>query len=184
MTLAVLPLQRETIPSSAMVRRKQSVIPEYLRSRRPAFNISSWFWMRSLIRSMGAAAVLETAAEIPPTADTLVHCSGSRTDLKRSGMHWSCLGIGHVLMKSTTKPCDEAMLARFAQRKPHQHQQSHRQLSRRVVNPSQASSIDLTMVGSRQNLGLRRLTGTPMKDFSFWLTSPTDILADMKQKTS
>jgi hypothetical protein len=27
----------------------------------------TWFWMRSLTRSMGAAAVLETAAEIPPT---------------------------------------------------------------------------------------------------------------------
>lgn len=27
----------------------------------------TWFWMRSLTRSMGAAAVLETAAETPPT---------------------------------------------------------------------------------------------------------------------
>ena len=29
----------------------------------------TWFWMRSLTRSMGAAAVLETAAETPPTVD-------------------------------------------------------------------------------------------------------------------
>ena len=27
----------------------------------------TWFWMRSLTRSMGAAAVFETAAETPPT---------------------------------------------------------------------------------------------------------------------
>jgi hypothetical protein len=27
----------------------------------------TWFWIRSLTRSMGAAAVLETAAETPPT---------------------------------------------------------------------------------------------------------------------
>lgn len=27
----------------------------------------TWFWTRSLIRSMGAAAVFETAAETPPT---------------------------------------------------------------------------------------------------------------------
>jgi hypothetical protein len=29
----------------------------------------TWFWMRSLTRSMGAAAVFETAAETPPTKD-------------------------------------------------------------------------------------------------------------------
>lgn len=29
----------------------------------------TWFWMRSLIRSMGAAAVFETAAETPPTSN-------------------------------------------------------------------------------------------------------------------
>lgn len=29
----------------------------------------TWFWMRSLTRSMGAAAVLETAAATPPTVD-------------------------------------------------------------------------------------------------------------------
>jgi len=28
----------------------------------------TWFWMLSLTRSMGAAAVFETAAETPPTA--------------------------------------------------------------------------------------------------------------------
>ena len=28
----------------------------------------TWFWMRSLTRSMGAAAVFETAAATPPTA--------------------------------------------------------------------------------------------------------------------
>lgn len=131
MTLAVLPRHSEATPSSAMVRLKHSVIPSYLRSRRPVFNISScrkirlvnatiltrsycliardssiantnvitdahvvdnlrrvaypdrdtrqdmeiiwrqeehtWFWIKSLTRSMGAAAVLETAAETPPT---------------------------------------------------------------------------------------------------------------------
>jgi hypothetical protein len=32
----------------------------------------TWFWMRSLTRSMGAAAVFETAAETPPTDKGLV----------------------------------------------------------------------------------------------------------------
>lgn len=40
----------------------QSLEPEITRST----YISSWFWTKSLIRSMGAAAVLETAAETPP----------------------------------------------------------------------------------------------------------------------
>lgn len=30
-------------------------------------HIRTWFWTRSLTRSMGAAAVFETAAETPPT---------------------------------------------------------------------------------------------------------------------
>jgi len=38
----------------------------------------TWFWMRSLTRSMGAAAVFETAAETPPTDKLLV----SVTDAK------------------------------------------------------------------------------------------------------
>lgn len=32
----------------------------------------TWFWMRSLTRSMGAAAVFETAAETPPTIDKVL----------------------------------------------------------------------------------------------------------------
>ena len=35
----------------------------------------TWFWMRSLTRSMGAAAVFETAAETPPTDKGLVAAS-------------------------------------------------------------------------------------------------------------
>lgn len=30
----------------------------------------TWFWIKSFTRSMGAAAVLETAAETPPTDDS------------------------------------------------------------------------------------------------------------------
>jgi len=30
-------------------------------------NLHTWFWIKSLTRSIGAAAVLETAAETPPT---------------------------------------------------------------------------------------------------------------------
>lgn len=41
MTLAVFPLHREATPSCAVVLRKHSAIPSYLRSRRPDFNISS-----------------------------------------------------------------------------------------------------------------------------------------------
>jgi hypothetical protein len=36
----------------------------------------TWFWMRSLTRSMGAAAVFETAAETPPTDKLLVSVIG------------------------------------------------------------------------------------------------------------
>jgi len=35
----------------------------------------TWFWTRSLTRSIGAAAVFETAAETPPTRNRLsIHC--------------------------------------------------------------------------------------------------------------
>jgi len=34
----------------------------------------TWFWIRSLTRSMGAAAVFETAAETPPTVSHRQHC--------------------------------------------------------------------------------------------------------------
>lgn len=35
----------------------------------------TWFWIRSLTRSMGAAAVFETAAETPPTAVEVSVCN-------------------------------------------------------------------------------------------------------------
>jgi hypothetical protein len=35
----------------------------------PVRELLTWFWMRSLTRSIGAAAVFETAAETPPTVD-------------------------------------------------------------------------------------------------------------------
>ena len=41
MTLAVLPRHKETKPSAATVRRKQSAIPPNGRSRRPDLSISS-----------------------------------------------------------------------------------------------------------------------------------------------
>lgn len=41
MTLAVLPLQKAVKPSERNVRPKQSMMPLYLRSRRPALIISS-----------------------------------------------------------------------------------------------------------------------------------------------
>jgi hypothetical protein len=39
----------------------------------------TWFWMRSLTRSMGAAAVFETAAETPPTDKGLVAASAKKS---------------------------------------------------------------------------------------------------------
>jgi hypothetical protein len=41
MTLAVLPRHSARTPSSLVVRRKQSTMPSYLRSRRPDLSISS-----------------------------------------------------------------------------------------------------------------------------------------------
>lgn len=38
----------------------------------------TWFWTRSLIRSMGAAAVFETAAETPPTIDSQHQSIGAK----------------------------------------------------------------------------------------------------------
>merc|ERR1719347_1839422 len=65
MTLAMLPLQNEPMPSDFMVLMVQSTTPEYGLSRIPCLSISDWFWTKSLTRSMGAAAVLETAAATP-----------------------------------------------------------------------------------------------------------------------
>ncbi|KAF5799478.1 hypothetical protein HanXRQr2_Chr07g0304961 [Helianthus annuus] len=66
MTLAVFPLHKDITPSSLIVLLKQSPMPLYGSERRPALIISSWFWIKSLTRSIGAAAVLETAADTPP----------------------------------------------------------------------------------------------------------------------
>merc|ERR1711964_828584 len=73
-------LQREATPSCAVVRLKHSAIPSYLRSRRPVFNISSWFWINSLTRSIGAAAVFETAAETPPIKKSITKGGTPMTD--------------------------------------------------------------------------------------------------------
>ena len=72
-TLAVLPLQRARMPSSLMVLAKQSVIPLYGSDNRPALIISSWFWIKSLTRSIGAAAVFETAADTPPMRKSIIN---------------------------------------------------------------------------------------------------------------
>lgn len=45
----------------------------------------TWFWTRSLMRSMGAAAVFETAAETPPTVGASQHCALCWNQLRRSG---------------------------------------------------------------------------------------------------
>nr|GMC82368.1 hypothetical protein BC332_31586 [Ipomoea batatas] len=73
MTLAVLPLHKDMIPSSLTVRLKQSIIPLYGSDNRPALIISSWFWIRSFTRSIGAAAVLETAADTPPIIKSMAN---------------------------------------------------------------------------------------------------------------
>src|SRR5690606_2177161 len=70
--VALLRGGRKNVPSSARVLLKQSTIPLYLRSRRPCLIISSWFWIRSLTRSIGAAAVFETAAETPPIKKSII----------------------------------------------------------------------------------------------------------------
>merc|ERR1712144_135674 len=48
--------------------------------RRPVFNISSWFWINSLTRSIGAAAVFETAAETPPIKKSITKGGTPMTD--------------------------------------------------------------------------------------------------------
>ena len=57
----------------------------------------TWFWMRSLTRSLGAAAVFETAAETPPTDKLLV----SVTDAEncRWCSHHARMPIALVLME-------------------------------------------------------------------------------------
>jgi len=57
-------------PSEAMVRLVQSTMPVYRLSRTPCLIISSWFWTRSLTRSIGAAAVLETPAATPESMNS------------------------------------------------------------------------------------------------------------------
>nr|GLL24981.1 hypothetical protein BC332_31586 [Ipomoea trifida] len=71
--MPVLPLHKDMIPSSLTVRLKQSIIPLYGSDKRPALIISSWFWIRSFTRSIGAAAVLETAADTPPIIKSMAN---------------------------------------------------------------------------------------------------------------
>jgi hypothetical protein len=67
----------------------------------------TWFWIRSLTRSMGAAAVLETAAETPPTVNQLVLLillmQSESSD--QAGRLFDV--YQNVLRKSTTKPCKD-----------------------------------------------------------------------------
>ena len=58
-TLAVLPLHRDITPSFLAVREKHSMIPLYLRSRRPLFNISSCIFCE-LLFYLSAEPALET----------------------------------------------------------------------------------------------------------------------------
>ena len=60
-----LPLQKDAMPSDFIVLTVQSTTPLYGLSRVPCLSISPWFCTNSLTRSMGAAAVLETAAATP-----------------------------------------------------------------------------------------------------------------------
>jgi len=39
--------------------------------------ISSWFWTSNLTRSIGAAEVLDTAAETPPIKKSTIHVASS-----------------------------------------------------------------------------------------------------------
>jgi hypothetical protein len=78
----------------------------------------TWFWMRSFTRSMGAAAVFETAAETPPTARRCQyhalpsriassyrpHCGARDTTASCSCCCRQLVEGPYVLMKSTTKP--------------------------------------------------------------------------------
>merc|ERR1719483_174524 len=61
----MFPLHNGPTPSSAIVLLKQSTTPLYGSASLPCLIISSWFWTKSLIRSIGAAAVLETTAATP-----------------------------------------------------------------------------------------------------------------------
>lgn len=70
---APLLLHRERTPSSLIVLAKQSVIPLYGSDNRPALIISSWFWIKSLTLSIGAAADLVTAADTPPMRKSIIN---------------------------------------------------------------------------------------------------------------
>lgn len=69
------PLQKERKPSALYVLIVQSTTPLYGVSKRPAFNISSWFWTRSFTLSIGAAAVLEMIAAAPLSPKFSIKCS-------------------------------------------------------------------------------------------------------------
>ena len=73
----------------------------------------TWFWIRSLIRSMGAAAVLETAAETPPTNTQLVLIF--ETSLEVAIVDNCKHQEPHILRKSTTKPYEKfvSIVVRF-----------------------------------------------------------------------
>lgn len=95
MTLAVLPLHRETTPSCCEVLRKHSMIPSYLRSRRPVLIISSCAIHRqqsinpsvhrkAFILGRMCFAARKTYLVLDEKLDTL---NGSSSSLGDSGRH-------------------------------------------------------------------------------------------------
>merc|ERR1712168_385667 len=70
MTLARFPLQKERKPCSLGIRTTQSMMPLYCMSALICL-LACCTWRRSLTLSMGATAVLEMAAEMPPAKKSL-----------------------------------------------------------------------------------------------------------------
>jgi hypothetical protein len=81
----------------------------------------TWFWMRSLTRSMGAAAVFETAAETPPTVDNgSAAAIGDHFRLGAFPCHYDANGNRNrwdpgVRMKRTQEVDHEALSSSLAQ---------------------------------------------------------------------
>ena len=79
-TLAMLPRQYEAKPCSFGMRTKQSIIPLYCLSGLICLEMCCTC-KSNLTRSMGATAVFETAAEIPPAAKSFMKPTGSKASL-------------------------------------------------------------------------------------------------------
>lgn len=138
--------------------------------------------MRSFTRSMGAAAVLETAAETPPTKCQLVSLNCDYPNWPDFQLHRTS---GGGWQAHTQKVNDEPLLTKnFVSNSP-KAQRPLQNTFQDANGPSRLFGISDHCSITRGQLNTQaggRRTGIPRTDFSAWFTSPLAIVIDVKRE--